>query len=255
MGFLTEAVERVRRELERNPPTDDGSLLRVQALPPALDVEGALNREGMSLIAEVKRASPSAGPIAEADAGQQAERYERGGAAAISVLTEGQHFGGALADLRLARRHTALPVLRKDFIVHPAQILEARAHGADGILLIAAALTDAELRDLRDVAEGFGMDALVEAHTGEDLERAAASGARIIGVNSRDLETLEVDLDGALRLLARAPRDRVLVLESGVHTRRQVAAAEAAGANAVLVGEALMRAADPGAKVRELVGD
>jgi indole-3-glycerol phosphate synthase len=253
MGFLTDVVGRVRRELDEHPLPEGTLLLRTQAAPPALDLEEALRRPGMGLIAEVKRASPSAGEIAEADPGQQAARYEEGGARAISVLTEARHFGGSLADLRLVRAHSALPVLRKDFIVHPAQVLEARANGADAVLLIVAALSDAELAGLLATVDDLGMTALVESHTEKEADRAVESGAPVIGVNSRDLETLDVDVDRGLGLLGRVPADRVRVFESGVTSRKDVARAEGAGANAVLVGEALMRAPEPAERIRELL--
>jgi indole-3-glycerol phosphate synthase len=253
MGFLTDVVGRVRRELDEHPLPEGTLLLRSQSAPPPLDLEAALRRSGMGVVAEVKRASPSAGAIAETDPGQQAAQYEEGGACAISVLTEGRHFGGTLADLRLVRAHTALPVLRKDFIVHPAQILEARANGADAVLLIVAALSDAELAGLLACAGDLSMAALVECHTGDEVGRAVESGAPVIGVNSRDLETLEVDLSRGLGLLGRVPADRVRVLESGVTARDDVARAVAVGADAVLVGEALMRAAEPAARIRELL--
>jgi indole-3-glycerol phosphate synthase len=253
MGFLTDIVARVRRELDEHPLPEGTLLLRSQAAPPPLDLATALGRPGMGLVAEVKRASPSAGEIADTDPGRQAARYEEGGASAVSVLTEPRHFGGTLADLRLVRAHTALPVLRKDFIVHPAQILEARANGADAVLLIVGALTDAELLGLLAAAGDLGMGCLVECHTEEQVERAAATGSPLIGVNSRDMETLEVDLARGLDLVGRVPEDRVRVLESGVRSRDDVARAEAAGADAVLVGEALMRAAEPAARIRELL--
>jgi indole-3-glycerol phosphate synthase len=218
-----------------------------------VDFEAALRMPGLSLIAEVKRASPSAGPIAEVDPGEQAVRYEAGGASAISVLTEPHHFGGSLADLRTVRRRTSLPILRKDFIVHPGQVIQSRAEGADAILLIASALTRSELEELRTVAGELGMSALVEGHTRQDLERVVASGARIVGVNARDLETLEVDVVGALALAREVPGDMVLVLESGIRTREDVLRAEDAGAHAVLVGESLMRSGDPAEAARELL--
>jgi indole-3-glycerol phosphate synthase len=253
MGFLTDIVGRVRRDLDEHPLPEGTLLLRTQAAPPAVDLEEALRRPGMGLIAEVKRASPSAGEIAEADPGRQAARYQEGGARAISVLTEARHFGGSLADLRLVRAHSALPVLRKDFIVHPAQVLEARANGADAVLLIVAALTDTELAGLLATAADLGMGALVESHTEHEVDRAVATGAPVIGVNSRDLETLDVDAERGLGLLGRVPEDRVKVFESGVTSRDDVARAEDAGANAVLVGEALMRAPEPAARIRDLL--
>jgi indole-3-glycerol phosphate synthase len=206
------------------------------------------------VIAEVKRSSPSAGRIAEADAGVRARTYEGAGAAAVSVLTEHQHFDGALADLRAVHLAVGIPVLRKDFLVHPAQVIESRVEGADAVLLIAGALTEPELKAMLAAAEDLGLGALVETHAEEDLDRALSAGADVVGVNARDLETLEVDPDRALRLLARVPQDRVAVLESGISSRRHVERALEAGARAVLIGEALMRADDPGAALRELRG-
>jgi indole-3-glycerol phosphate synthase len=206
------------------------------------------------VIAEVKRSSPSAGRIAEADAGARARTYEEAGAAAVSVLTEHQHFDGALADLRAVHLAVGIPVLRKDFLVHPAQVIESRVEGADAVLLIAGALTEPELKAMLAAAEDLGLGALVETHAEEDLDRALSAGADVVGVNARDLETLEVDPDRALRLLARVPQDRVAVLESGISSRRHVERALEAGARAVLIGEALMRADDPGAALRELRG-
>jgi indole-3-glycerol phosphate synthase len=254
MGFLTDVVARVRRDLIERPLNEGTLLLRARALPPPRDLEGALRGPGMSLIAEVKRASPSAGAIADAAPASQATRYGAGGAAAISVLTESRHFDGSLVDLRAVRRSTALPILRKDFIVHPSQVIESRAEGADAILLIAATLTDSELHELRGMAEELGMTALVEAHGPEDLERAVESGASVVGVNARDMETLDVDFERALELAADVPGDRVIVVESGISSRRQVAQAERAGADAVLVGEALMRATNPEITIRRLLG-
>jgi indole-3-glycerol phosphate synthase len=255
MGFLTDLVERVRRDLERR-PLDEGMLMaRCMALPPARDFEGALRQgPGPSIIAEVKRSSPSAGQIAEVDPRTQAAAYERAGAAAISVLTEPHHFGGSLADLRSVHLVTRLPVLRKDFLVHPAQLMEARAGGSDAALLIAGTVTPAELRALLAAASDLGLATLVEAHGEREVAEAVETGAPVIGVNARDLETLEMDEDGALELLATVPPDRVRVFESGIRTREQVERADAAGADAVLVGEALMRAEDPGDLIRRLLG-
>ncbi|HEX9236944.1 MAG TPA: indole-3-glycerol phosphate synthase TrpC, partial [Actinomycetota bacterium] len=184
----------------RQPLPEGNLLLRTKVAPAPRDFEGALRAPGLSLIAEVKRASPSAGDIADVDAGERAAAYERAGATAVSVLTETRHFNGSLADLRSVRRRVSVPVLRKDFLVHPGQIIQSRAEGADAVLLIAAALSDSELLGLRETAEELGMSALVEVHRDGDLRRALDAGARIIGVNARDLETLEVDRDGALAL-------------------------------------------------------
>ena len=254
MGFLTDLVAEIRRELERR-PLDDGALLaRALARPPARDFVGALRGRVPAVIAEVKRASPSAGAIAvDADPADLARLYEGAGAAAISVLTEPTHFHGSLTDLEAVRISVAIPVLRKDFLVHPSQVIQARAHGADAVLLITSALSDAELAALLATASDLGMGALVETHAGDDLARAVASGAEVIGVNARDLETLDVDLDGALARVREVPGDRLAVLESGIARGDQVAAAVEAGASAILVGEALMRAGDPAVTLRELM--
>ena len=255
MGFLTNLVERVRRDLERW-PLDEGALMaRCMALPPARDFTAALRQgPGPAVIAEVKRSSPSAGEITEVDPRAQAAAYERAGAAAISVLTEPHHFGGSLADLRSVHLVTRLPVLRKDFLVHPSQLMEARAGGADAALLIAGTVTPAELGALLATADDLGLATLVEAHGERELAEAVETGAPVIGVNARDLETLEMDEDGALELLTTVPADRVRVFESGIRTRGQVERAVAAGADAVLVGEALMRADDPVTALRDLLG-
>ncbi|HWC72164.1 MAG TPA: indole-3-glycerol phosphate synthase TrpC [Actinomycetota bacterium] len=255
MGFLSDLVLGVRRELDAH-PLDDGALLaRAASRPPARGFIAALRGGRPALIAEVKRASPSAGSIAaDADPIELARAYADGGAAAISVLTEPRHFAGALADLEAVRLTVQLPVLRKDFLVHPAQVIEARANGADAVLLIAACLTDEELTALLALSSDLGMSALVETHADDELDRALASGAEVIGVNARDLETLEVDSASALDRLARIPPGRVAVMESGIRDRADVEAAVDAGASAILVGEALMRASDPRAAVRELIG-
>ncbi len=228
-----------------------------QASPPR-DLPGALRAaardRGVAVIGEIKRASPSAGEIVrEADPAGRATAYEVGGAAAISVLTEPHHFGGSLDDLRAVRAAVHGPVLRKDFLLEPAQIIEARAAGADAVLLIAAALPGDRLDAMLEITRRLGMEALLETHTEEDLERALATDAAVVGVNARDLGSLEVDVGAALRRLGRIPRDRVAVLESGISTPAGVAAAVDAGASAILVGEALMRAADPARTLSELV--
>jgi indole-3-glycerol phosphate synthase len=251
MGFLTDLVAGVRRALDAH-PLDEGTLLaRAAARPPPRDFAAALRARTPALIAEVKRASPSAGEIAaDADPVALAVAYETGGAAAISVLTEREHFSGSLTDLDAVRAVVRVPLLRKDFLVHPAQVIEARAHGADAVLLIIGCLTERELEAMLTLAGDLGMSALVETHGDEDLDRALASGAEIIGVNARDLESLEVDVPLALERLGRVPADRIAVLESGVRTRADVEAGTASGASAILVGEALMRSGDPQAAVR-----
>jgi len=256
MGFLSETVADVRRRLDRQPLDESRLMALSMRLPPARAFAGALwSSEAPAVIAEVKRSSPSAGRIAEADPADQARAYEEAGAAAVSVLTEPRHFDGSLADLRAVHLATSVPVLRKDFLVHPSQVMEARAGGADAVLLIAAALSDLELTAMLATAGDLGLGTLVETHSEEDLERVLATNAKVVGVNARDLETLEVDVDRAFTLLRRVPADRIAVAESGLATRAQVERAIEAGARAVLVGEALMRAEDPAAKLRELRGE
>jgi indole-3-glycerol phosphate synthase len=255
MGFLTELTRDVRAR-QADQPLDENALAELLAeAPPVRDFVGALTADPPAIIAEVKRASPSAGTMAaDVDPGVQAAAYALGGAAVISVLTEQRHFGGSLDDLAAVRAAVVLPVLRKDFLVTPVQVREARALGADSVLLITACLNDAELPEMVSASRALGMEPLVETHTETDLERALATRARVIGVNARDLETLEVDVERALLQLERVPTDRIAVLESGVSTFPQVERAAAAGASAILVGEALMRTKDPAALIRELRG-
>ncbi len=256
MGFLTEKVAEVRSELERSPLDDSVNMARVLASPPARDFASALRARTPAIIAEVKHASPSAGAIASArDASGQARAYSKAGAAAISVLTDERDFGGSLADLRAVRVVTDLPVLRKDFLVHPSQLIESRAAGADAVLLIAACLSEPELRALIAAGRDLGLGVLVETHSADDLDKALSVEAGVIGVNARDLESFEVDVGRALEQLRRVPSDRIAVMESGVTTRDLIVAAVRAGASAILVGEALMRAADPEMKLRELLGE
>jgi indole-3-glycerol phosphate synthase len=254
MGFLTDLLDDLRRRLERDPLDEPGLLALAMHLPPPRPFEDALRSAPPALIAEYKRSSPSAGAISEPDVASQARAYEEGGAAAISVLTEPTRFDGALADLRAVRLAVSLPVLRKDFLVHPAQVIQSRAAGADAVLLIAAALSELELKGMLAVADDLGLDALVETHSEEDLAKALATDAPVIGVNARDLETLEVDVERAIAMLPDVPSDRVAVLESGVSTRQDVERAIDAGAGAVLVGETLMRSPDPGVTIRSLRG-
>jgi indole-3-glycerol phosphate synthase len=219
------------------------------------DFARALTANPPAIIAEIKKASPSRGLIATGfDPACIARAYESGGAAAISVLTDQKHFQGSLADLEAARAAVRLPVLRKDFTIDPFHVLEAAAHDADAILLIAAVLGDRELRDYRELAASHGMAALVEVHDGEELRRAVASGAEIIGVNNRDLRTFEVRLETSLELAARMPANAIRVAESGIRTAADVRRLHAAGYHACLVGEHLMTAKDPAAAVRALLG-
>ena len=255
MGFLTDLVDTLRRELDERPLDDVALMARATAMPPSRGFEAPLREaDRPALIAEVKRASPSSGSIREdANPSALARAYEAGGASAVSVLTEPRHFRGSLADLQAVRSSTSLPVLRKDFLIHPSQLIESRAAGADAVLLIVAALTDPQLEALLSTAGDLGLGTLVETHSKDDLRRALEVDASVIGVNARDLETLEVDVGGAFERLAELPDDRLGVLESGVSTRADVDAATQAGASAILVGEVLMRADDPSRAVRKLL--
>jgi indole-3-glycerol phosphate synthase len=211
----------------------------------------ALVRPGVSIIAEHKRRSPSVGEIrAGATVTEIAQAYERGGAAALSVLTEGPHFGGSLADLEEARRATGLPILRKDFMVDAYQVYEAAVAGADAILLIVAALDDAELSSLHAAAVDLGLDVLVEVHDDDELARALRAGARVVGVNQRDLRTFEVDHERALRM--QIPDDVMRVAESGVRGVDDARRLRDAGYDAILVGQTVVTAGDPAEMVRSL---
>jgi len=214
---------------------------------------GALRVPGLGVIAEVKRRSPSAGSIAlDLEPVKLASAYERGGAAAISVLTEPDHFSGSLGDLSEVGAATSTPVLRKDFILDPLQVDEARAAGADAVLLIAAILSDQVLAGLINHVRRFGMTALVEAHDSEELRRAVDLGAEVIGVNNRDLVSFEVDLDTSIRLRSHIPTGVVTVAESGINSPDDARRMHEAGFDAVLVGTAAVRAEDPAAFVAAL---
>ena len=241
-GERVRAVEAVAREVRR--------VARRHALRAAL-----LERAGLGVIAEFKRASPSKGLIrAQAEPAWVAREYEAGGAAAISVLTEETYFRGSLEDMRDVRASVRLPVLRKDFIMCEAQIFEAAVAGADAVLLIVAALDDEELARLRHTAEDvLGMDTLVEVHTFKEMRRAEACGATLIGVNNRDLHTFEVSLDVSARLIDEAPRDALLVSESGLTTGSDIRRLSSLGYKGFLIGESLMRAAQPSRALRELL--
>jgi indole-3-glycerol phosphate synthase len=222
--------------------------------PPPRDFAAALRQPGVSLIAECKRASPSKGLLRNAyDAVALAKEYEANGARAISVLTDARFFQGKIDDLAAVRQAVKVPVLRKDFIFDPYQIIEARAAGADAILLITSLLPGKTLRNLRLEAERLGMQALVEVHDEAELEHALASGAKIIGVNNRDLRTFEVDFNTTGRLRALIPPDKILVSESGIHSSADVRQLAKMGADAMLVGERLVRAKDVGRQVWLLV--
>jgi indole-3-glycerol phosphate synthase len=218
------------------------------------DFANALTRSTLAIIAEIKKASPSKGVLAaEFNPAAIARMYAGGGAAALSVLTDGPNFQGSLDDLKAARASVAIPVLRKDFTIGEFDVIEAAAAGADAILLIAAILGERHLRDYRELAAKYRMAALVEIHDEDELRIAAASGATIVGVNNRDLHTFQVSLDVSLRLAALIPAGVVRVAESGIHSAADIQRLQAAGYAAFLVGEHLMRSGDPAAAVRALI--
>jgi indole-3-glycerol phosphate synthase len=210
---------------------------------------------GLKIIAEFKRRSPSAGIIRDdLTVSEIVGRYDRGGACAISVLTDEEYFGGSIADLYVARSITELPILRKDFIIDPIQILEAAIAGADAVLLIAAALDDVSLGELRGLAEDeLGLDALVEVHSSEEFNRALNADAKIIGINNRDLSTFRVSLSISERLIAEAPRDKIMISESGLQSADSLLRLHRLGCRGFLIGEAFMRAPDPERALRDLV--
>jgi len=227
---------------------------RVADMAPALDPLPAFGLPGVSILAEVKSKSPSKGELADIpDPASLASQYAAGGAAAISVLTERRRFGGSLADLDAVRAQVDIPILRKDFIVEPYQLWEARAHGADLALLMVVSLSDAQLAELLGVCAELGLTALVESHTAEEVGRAADSGAKLFGINARDLTTLEVDRSVFAELAPLVPEGAVRVAESGVAVPQDVAEYRKWGADVVLVGEALVRSGDPRTAVRGFI--
>jgi indole-3-glycerol phosphate synthase len=218
------------------------------------DFVAALTSREVAVIAEIKKASPSKGVLAEDfDPAAIARLYEQGGAAALSVLTDEKHFLGSLSDLELARGAVRIPALRKDFTIDPYNVHQAGAYGADAILLIAAILTERQMRDFRELAERYAMAALVEVHDEEELKPAVASGARMIGVNNRNLHTFEVKLEASLRLADKIPPGVVRVAESGIHSAADVKTLRAAGYHVFLVGEHLMKSGDPVAALEVLL--
>jgi indole-3-glycerol phosphate synthase len=258
MNRLDPIVAATREEVARRrhdvPPAklEQAAATRADS-DPVRSFQAALARPGLSLIAEHKRRSPSAGPIRDdLELEQVVGAYQRGGAAALSILTEGPNFGGSLEDLRDARATTSLPLLRKDFIVDPYQVQEAFAAGADAILLIVAALTPRNLSALHDEARGLGLSALVEVHDERELQVALELATPIVGINNRDLKTLEVDTRRTFQLRERVPEPTLVVAESGFSRRQQLDELEQAGVDGVLIGEALMRSADVEAACRAL---
>ena len=256
MSVLDEILDGVRADLaERQARVSiDDLKARVAQLPYAIDPMPALRGDGVAVIAEVKRSSPSKGALAAiADPAGLAVEYQAGGATVISVLTERRRFGGTIDDLRAVRSAVEVPVLRKDFVLTSYQLWEARAHGADLILLIVAALEQNALVSLIERAESIGLTPLVECHTEEEAARAVDAGAKLIGVNARDLRTLEVDRSAFARLSPKIPDGIVKVAESGVRGPHDVIEYARAGAHAVLVGESLVTGKDPRSAVADLV--
>jgi indole-3-glycerol phosphate synthase len=252
--ILARIVAKKREELSRAVPLEQWERAAESRAAERRDFRASLRAHSPAIIAEVKKASPSKGILShDFDAVRIASAYERGGAAALSILTDESFFQGSLRDLEGARAAVALPVLRKDFTIAPSHVVEAAAHGADAILLIAAILTEREIRDFREAAARFGMAALVEVHSRTELDAAIAAGADLIGVNNRDLTTFEVTLDTSLRLAGHMPAGALLVSESGIHSAGDLAKLRDAGYSAFLVGEHLMKSGDPEAALRRLV--
>jgi len=258
MSVLDRIVDATREDLARRREAVPLSELEGRLAAPRDDrpFREALTQTGVSLIAEHKRRSPSAGQIrAGATVADVVGAYERGGAAALSILTEGPHFGGSLDDLREARAASVLPILRKDFVVDTYQVYESAVAGADAILLIVAALDDDDLAELHREALGLDLDVLVEVHSEEELDRALdVADPDVIGINNRDLVDFSVDVERTYELLSDVPAGKTVVSESGFHSREQLDDLERVGVDAVLVGESLMRAPDPELACRDLTG-
>jgi len=255
VSVLDSIISGVREDLaKRRRSLNELHEAMAQAAPP-LDAQLVFQKGAMSVIAEVKRSSPSKGALsAISDPAALAEQYQAAGASVISVLTEERRFKGTLEDLDAVRAKVTIPVLRKDFMVDEYQFFEARAHGADLVLLIVAALAKSQLRDFYDLAAELGMAALIEVHTADELERAMEISPRIVGVNSRNLKTLDVDSAAFADLLPRIPEDVIRVAESGISLRSDVEYAQRFGADAILVGEALVTSENPTLAMRTLLG-
>ncbi|NLN94229.1 MAG: indole-3-glycerol phosphate synthase TrpC [Candidatus Hydrogenedens sp.] len=229
---------------------------KLSAMPPPHDFRAALRQPGISVIAEIKRRSPSRGDILPGvDAVEVAAVYEQAGARALSILVDHKYFGGTLNDLSKVGNHTRLPCLCKEFVIDPYQIYEARAAGAAAVLLIVRILTDNELRSFLAEVESLGMSALVETHTEEEVKRALDAGASIIGINNRDLDTLEVNIENTFRMKSLVPGGNILVSESGIKTRKEVKLLEASGIDAILVGESLLTSGNIREKLESLLHD
>jgi indole-3-glycerol phosphate synthase len=253
---LDRILEARRAEVEHRKKVLPETALKygVKAAPPARDFAAALSRDAINVLAELKPASPSRGIIRDPfDALALGKSLEAAGAAALSVLTEGEFFRGSLKNLRDARKEIAVPVLRKDFIFDPWQVWESRANDADSFLLIVAALSDDQLRDLISLGRELRMEPLVEVHTHEELDRALAAGARIVGVNNRDLKTLTVQVETSYELIEQIPEACIAVAESGLRSHDDLKKLRAAGFDGFLIGEHLMLSPDPGAALRALL--
>jgi indole-3-glycerol phosphate synthase len=251
-GIIAGVVQDLGQRITDTPLSELRS--RVADVAPALDPLPAFRAPGVSIIAEIKRKSPSEGELADIpDPALLAGQYAEGGADAISVLTEGRRFGGSLADLDTVREHVDIPVLRKDFIVDPYQLWEARAHGADLALLMVVSLGEGQLVEMLGLCDELGLTALVEAHTAEEVGRAVDAGAKLLGINARDLTTLKVDRSVFAELAPLVPEGTLRVAESGVASAEDVAEYHRAGADVVLVGEALVRSGDPRSAIRAFI--
>lgn len=253
MTALDKIISHKKKEIEHNRRSIPLTELQAGPFPKCRDFAAALGQKGISVIAEIKRGSPSAGTISRrADPTRIARQYETGGARAISVLTDRRFFGGTVADIIKVKRAVRVPVLCKDFIVDEYQIFETRRHGADAILLIARILDRRDLSRFIALAKHLHMASLVETRSQEDIDKALTTGAEIIGINNRDLRTMRVDLTVSLKLKKLIPDDRITVSESGISSRRDVRLLADAGFDAVLIGEALMKSRDPGKRLVEL---
>lgn len=255
VDWKREVVARLRADSDMGDLRDRALGTRAKATPRRLFRVFQSSSKLVNIIAEFKRRSPSAGTIrSDVSPTDVATQYDRGGACAISVVTDQQYFGGSISDLAAIRASTVLPILRKDFIIDEIQVYEAAAAGADAVLLIAAILGDTTLTRLRGTAEDeLGLDALVEVHTSEELRRAVRAGARIIGVNNRDLRTFQTSLETSERLIAEAPRDRIMISESGLQNSKSLRYLQTLGFRGFLIGEALMRARDPETALRDFI--
>ena len=255
MSVLDSIIEGVREDLAARRLSSGEILERIYSVSPAIPLLETLRANEMSVIAEVKRSSPSKGELSKiADPAALAAQYEEAGASVISVLTEKRRFGGSLDDLDSVRSRVRIPILRKDFMIDEYQFFEARAHGADVVLLIVAAISASQLRDYYAMTLELGMSAIIEVHTEDELERALEISPEIIGINARNLKTLDVDLAAFSSLMPRIPDSIIKVAESGISMRADVELARDAGASVILVGEALVRSSDPALTLRQLLG-